>query len=354
MSRRSRELDLLPSNALGAERALSRSTGFGDDILPEDIRKLWNAREAASHFLSFMAWGLHVDFWEDDFPEPLKRSLIEGSFAWHRKKGTPWVIQSALKRLGFWRVKIPEWPELRSPAHTFAVEVWPFTEDIMRCAIAVIYEFKPLRSHLLWLAGGLAFLEEAEPEESVTLAYALPFVERHPWPGMYYGGPLLYSALPTYGGPIAYGEVNLDYGGVYKNTPCYGMFEVPDTLSASLVATPREAVFAAHSYGDGGLTYDEKHSYGSDASVNDLGPRLRYALTQRERLEPEEHHHVRHVHPLADRADVLGKRIGALRHAFGETIETGEKTKTSTTRSPVYNGKVQYGKPYGGREVFYT
>ena len=64
---------------------MSRSAGFGDDILPEDIRKLWNAREAASRFLSFMAWGLHVDFWEDDFPEPLKRSLIEGSMGIPKK-----------------------------------------------------------------------------------------------------------------------------------------------------------------------------------------------------------------------------------------------------------------------------
>ena len=354
MSRRSRELDLLPSNALGAERALSRSTGFGDDILPEDIRKLWNAREAASRFLSFMAWGLHVDFWEDDFPEPLKRSLIEGSFAWHRKKGTRWAIQSAIKRLGFRRVKIPEWPELRSPAHTFAVEVWPFTEDIMRCAIAVIYEFKPLRSHLLWLAGGLALLEETDPEESVALSYALPFTERHPWPGMYYGGPLLYSTFPAYGGPIAYGETGLDYGGIYKNTPCYGMFEVPDTLSVSLVVTPSEAVFAEHFYGDERLTYDEKWCYGSNTSVNDFGPKLQYTLTQWERQELKEHHHLHCTCAFVETITALEGLTGALRHAFGETNEAGEKLKISAARNPVYHSKIQYGKPYGGREVTYA
>lgn len=156
MSRRSRELDLLPSNALGAERALSRSTGFGDDILPEDIRKLWNAREAASRFLSFMAWGLHVDFWEDDFPEPLKRSLIEGSFAWHRKKGTRWSIQEILRFLNV-DTEVQEWQEYGGRPYTFRVkaivrhplhpcESWG--QETYKRIHAAIFETKPLRAWL--------------------------------------------------------------------------------------------------------------------------------------------------------------------------------------------------------------
>ena len=156
MSRRSRDPDLLPSNALGAERALSRSAGFGDDILPEDIRKLWNAREAASRFLSFMAWGLHVDFWEDDFPEPLKRSLIEGSFAWHRKKGTRWSIQEILRFLNV-DTEVQEWQEYGGRPYTFRVkaivrhplhpcESWG-QETYKRIRTAII-ETKPLRAWL--------------------------------------------------------------------------------------------------------------------------------------------------------------------------------------------------------------
>ena len=135
---------------------MSRSAGFGDDILPEDIRKLWNAREAASRFLSFMAWGLHVDFWEDDFPEPLKRSLIEGSFAWHRKKGTRWSIQEILRFLNV-DTEVQEWQEYGGRPYTFRVkaivrhplhpcESWG-QETYKRIRTAII-ETKPLRAWL--------------------------------------------------------------------------------------------------------------------------------------------------------------------------------------------------------------
>ncbi len=80
--------DLLPSNALPSERALSLAARFGDDILPEYIKKLWRPQEAPSAFLPFLAWGLHVDFWREELPEPSKRNLIAGAFEWHRLEGT--------------------------------------------------------------------------------------------------------------------------------------------------------------------------------------------------------------------------------------------------------------------------
>ena len=79
---------LLPSSANDHEKALSLAAAFGTDILPEDIKKLWQPQEAPARFLPFMAWGLHVDFWRDTLAEVAKRDLIEGSYEWHRLEGT--------------------------------------------------------------------------------------------------------------------------------------------------------------------------------------------------------------------------------------------------------------------------
>ena len=84
----SHNLDLLPSNALPSERVLSLAAQFSDDILPEDIKKLWRPQEAPAACRPFLAWGLHVDFWRDDMPGRAKRNLIAGAFEWHRLEGT--------------------------------------------------------------------------------------------------------------------------------------------------------------------------------------------------------------------------------------------------------------------------
>ena len=154
-----KNLDLLPSNALKSERALSLAVEFSDDILPEDIKTLWRPENAAARFLPFIAWGLHLDFWRDDLPEEIKRSLILSSFAWHRKKGTLWAIRTMLGYLGFIPT-IKEWPELGTRAHTFSVTGYykddpsnlsflgPETEKIL---IDALYMAKPERSHLIFL-----------------------------------------------------------------------------------------------------------------------------------------------------------------------------------------------------------
>lgn len=156
-----KSLDLLPSNALRPERALSLAVEFSDDILPEDIKSLWRPKEAASRFLPFMAWGLHLDFWDDNLNEDVKRSLILGSFTWHRKKGTVWAVRHVLESLDFCPT-ITEWFELPPGArpHTFSIRghfqqdphnlqvLGPNTENLL---LSAVFEAKPERSHLLFL-----------------------------------------------------------------------------------------------------------------------------------------------------------------------------------------------------------
>ena len=151
---------LLPSNALPSERALSLAADFGEDLLPEDLKDLWRPERAASRFLPFLAWGMHVDFWRDDWPEQVKRRLIAGSFEWHRKKGTVWAVKKVLEDLGL-KPGIVEWFEIGTRPHTFGVEArWPgdpaeawsfLGPDTEKTLLDAVEIAKPTRSHLLYL-----------------------------------------------------------------------------------------------------------------------------------------------------------------------------------------------------------
>jgi phage tail P2-like protein len=113
-------LDLLPSNALKSERALSLAARFSDDILPEDIKRLWRPNEAAERFLPFIAWGLHVDFWRDPLPDSTKRALISEAFQWHRLEGTFGAIRRICEAV-FGETHVTAWHEYGGEPFSFRV-----------------------------------------------------------------------------------------------------------------------------------------------------------------------------------------------------------------------------------------
>jgi phage tail P2-like protein len=113
-------LDLLPSNALKSERALSLAARFSDDILPEDIKRLWRPNEAAERFLPYLAWGLHVDFWRDSLPDGAKRALISEAFQWHRLEGTFGAIRRICEAV-FGETRVTAWHEYGGQPFSFRV-----------------------------------------------------------------------------------------------------------------------------------------------------------------------------------------------------------------------------------------
>lgn len=141
----SRNLDLLPSNALSSERALSLAARFGDDILPEDIKKLWRPQEAPAAFLPFLAWGLHVDFWRDELDSQAKRNLIAGSFEWHRLEGTFGAIRRICTAV-FGETRVLPWYEYGGEPYGFRVT----TEGRM----GTIEDWEALRK-AIWFAQAL-------------------------------------------------------------------------------------------------------------------------------------------------------------------------------------------------------
>ena len=141
----SHNLDLLPSNALPSERALSLAARFGDDILPEDIKKLWRPKEAPTAFLPFLAWGLHVDFWRDEMPSRAKRNLIAGAFEWHRLEGTFGAIRR-ICTAAFGETRVLPWYEYGGEPYGFRV----ITEGRM----GTIEDWEALRK-AIWFAQAL-------------------------------------------------------------------------------------------------------------------------------------------------------------------------------------------------------
>lgn len=141
----SHNLDLLPSNALPSERALSIAARFGDDLLPEDIKKLWRPQEAPAAFLPFLAWGLHVDFWRDELASQAKRNLIAGAFEWHRLEGTFGAIRRICTAV-FGETRVLPWYEYGGEPYGFRVT----TEGRM----GTIEDWEALRK-AIWFAQAL-------------------------------------------------------------------------------------------------------------------------------------------------------------------------------------------------------
>jgi hypothetical protein len=78
---------LLPPNATRFEVALDRCED-GTLNIPVPLRDLWRPETCPAHLLPFLAWGLSVDLWEEDWPEGRKRRICAEALKLHRLKGT--------------------------------------------------------------------------------------------------------------------------------------------------------------------------------------------------------------------------------------------------------------------------
>ena len=81
-------MGLLPPNATALERALADIVAdlIGDAPIP--IRELRAVTACPVDRLPWLAWERAVPFWDDAWPESLKRAVIAAAYALHREKGT--------------------------------------------------------------------------------------------------------------------------------------------------------------------------------------------------------------------------------------------------------------------------
>lgn len=78
---------LLPVNASALEQVFA-SAGKRIQAIPAPIEMVMLPFEVAASFLPFMAWGLSVDIWYDDWAEIKRRQVVADAVRLHRLKGT--------------------------------------------------------------------------------------------------------------------------------------------------------------------------------------------------------------------------------------------------------------------------
>lgn len=97
---------LLPPNSTDLERKI---TQVGKQVfnLPS-IRIIKDIDHVPSQYLPFIAWQRSVDFWDENWQNSLKISVIKSARDQHRIKGTAAAIKRALEPFGY-EVKLIEW-----------------------------------------------------------------------------------------------------------------------------------------------------------------------------------------------------------------------------------------------------
>lgn len=96
---------ILPANSTEFERALEKTVSR---ILPERIETLWNPDTCPVEFLGYLAWGLAIDIWDDQWTETTKRDVVRQSIHVHQHRGTPGALKQALQAMGYRYVEIIE------------------------------------------------------------------------------------------------------------------------------------------------------------------------------------------------------------------------------------------------------
>lgn len=113
---------LLPPNATDLEKKLA-DVGADAFNLPS-IKLAKDVDHAPSDFLAYLAWERQVNYWRDEWPDALKRHIINQAIPQHKIKGTPAAIKRALEPFGF-QVELIEWFQMEPPGKpgTFALEL---------------------------------------------------------------------------------------------------------------------------------------------------------------------------------------------------------------------------------------
>lgn len=90
---------LLPPNRGPFEEAASLTIAAAYEI-PVDLPLIMQPHNVPEPLLPWVAWGLSVDLWRDEWPTEKKRSVTARSLMWHKIKGTRAAITEAIEIMG--------------------------------------------------------------------------------------------------------------------------------------------------------------------------------------------------------------------------------------------------------------
>lgn len=114
---------LLPPNSTADERALEQVMGHISD-LPIDIRTVKNPDLCPVELLPWLAWEYGITYWDENWTEAQKRSVIKNAPRVNKTRGTVGAVKYALQAVGR-AIDVVEWFN-DSPAgepYTFRVVV---------------------------------------------------------------------------------------------------------------------------------------------------------------------------------------------------------------------------------------
>mgnify|MGYP001585202311 FL=1 len=97
---------LLPPNSTKLEKNVTRICKDAFDF--QSIRIIKEIDQVPAPFLSFIAYQKSVDYWDESWPEALKRKVIKDAREQHKIKGTTAAIKRALEPFGY-EVNLIEW-----------------------------------------------------------------------------------------------------------------------------------------------------------------------------------------------------------------------------------------------------
>lgn len=101
-------------------------------------------------WLDVLAYDLHVDWYDYDYPIETKRKIVKNSVRVHQKLGTKYAVETVLQDI-YREVKVVEWFEYEGRPYTFKLIVnignMGLSEDTSREIVTKMQFYKNLRSH---------------------------------------------------------------------------------------------------------------------------------------------------------------------------------------------------------------
>lgn len=101
--------------------------------------------------LDIIAYDLHVDWYDYEYPVNIKREVIKNSIKIHRQMGTKYAVETALNEI-FPGTTVKEWPEFGGAPYTFRIIVnitaAGVSKEKQNDVLDKVKFYKNLRSHL--------------------------------------------------------------------------------------------------------------------------------------------------------------------------------------------------------------
>lgn len=109
-----------------------------------------NIEELSETWLDVLAYDLHVDWYDHDYPIEIKRAIIKDSIKIHQKLGTKYAVETALRNV-YKGAGISEWFEYGGRPYYFKINInigsSGFPKGAYQDILGKVWFYKNLRSH---------------------------------------------------------------------------------------------------------------------------------------------------------------------------------------------------------------